>query len=258
MSRSSSNYSNAERDFREEMANWDTESYDNDNYNDNYNDNDNYNEQPPNLLNQIREQGIASAQYNLFDDDMRNSRLEGRNMETYGSQNNGQYNMENFIVGVLELNMRSQYVRMMDAGERTDYIIDKAVEAINSGSKKEIHFTPQENTEYKKIKVIYDKLADDLKKMICRRIGLSPCPHNSDDVITRAIQKFPDISSSIDSGMTFGFKLKAIEDYLERETKASAKGLRKTRRRQTISKKRTGSKLRKSFRRRRLTRNKRM
>jgi hypothetical protein len=256
MSRSSSNYSNAERDFREEMANWDTESYDNDNYNDNYNDNDN--EQPPNLLNQIREQGIASAQYNLFDDDMRNTRLEGRDMERYGSQNNGQYNMENFIVGVLELNMRSQYVRMMDAGERTDYIIDKAVEAINSGSKKEIHFTPQENTEYKKIKAIYDKLADDLKKMICRRIGLSPCPHNSDDVITRAIQKFPDISRSINSGMTFGFKLKAIEDYLERETKTNAKGFRKTRRRQTRSKRRTGTKLRKSFRRRRVTRNKRM
>jgi hypothetical protein len=256
MSRSSSNYSNAERDFREEMADWDTESYDNDNDNDNYNDN--YNEEPPNLLNQIREQGIASAQYNLFDDDMRNTRLEGRNMERYGSQNNGQYNMENFIVGVLELNMRSQYVRMMDAGERTDYIIDKAVEAINSGSKKEIHFTPQENTEYKKIKAIYDKLADDLKKMICRRIGLSPCPHNSDDVITRAIQKFPDISSSINSGMTFGFKLKAIEDYLERETKTNAKGFRKTRRRQTRSKRRTGSKLRKSFRRRRVTRNKRM
>jgi hypothetical protein len=166
--------------------------------------------------------------------------------------------MENFIVAVLELNMRSQYVRMMDAGERTDYIIDRAVEAINSGSKKEIHFTPQENTEYKKIKAIYDKLADDLKKMICRRIGLSPCPHNSDDVITKAIQKFPDISSSIDRGMTFGFKLKAIEDYLERETKASAKGFRKTRRRQTRSKRRTGSKLRKSYRRRRLTRNKRM
>ena len=71
-------------------------------------------------------------------------------------------------------------------------------------------------------------------------------------------QKFPDISSSINSGMTFGFKLKAIEDYLERETKTNAKGFRKTRRRQTRSKRRTGSKLRKSFRRRRVTRNKRM
>jgi hypothetical protein len=256
MSRSSSNYSNAERDFREEMADWDTETYDNDN--DNNNEYPYYNQEPPNLLNQIREEGIARAQYNLFDADMRNDRLEGRDMERYGSQNSGQYNMENFIVAVLELNMRSQYVRMMDAGERTDYIIDKAVEAINSGSKKEIHFTPQENTEYKKIKAIYDKLADDLKKMICRRIGLSPCPHNSDDVITKAIHKFPDMSSSVERGMTFGFKLKAIEDYLERETKASAKGFRKTRRRQTISKKRTGSKLRKSYRRRRLTRNKRM
>jgi len=258
MSRSSSNYSNAERDFREEMADWDTESYDNDNNDNNDNEYPYDNQEPPNLLNQIREEGIARAQYNLFDADMRNDRLQVRDMERYGSQNNGQYNMENFIVAVLELNMRSQYVRMMDAGERTDYIIDRAVEAINSGSKKEIHFTPQENTEYKKIKAIYDKLADDLKKMICRRIGLSPCPHNSDDVITKAIQKFPDISSSIDRGMTFGFKLKAIEDYLERETKASAKGFRKTRRRQNRSKRRTGSKLRKSYRHRRLTRNKRM
>jgi hypothetical protein len=252
MSRSSSNYSNEEREFREAMAN----SSDNEpEIAGEQEDIENFEAQD--LLGEIRGIGAMSELSNVQDYRHRERMSQRRDMETYGSQNNGQYSMENFIVEVLELDMRSEYVRMMDAGERTDYIIDKAVEAINSGPK-EIHFTPYEDTEYKKIKAIYDKLADDLKEMICRQIGLSPCPRNSDDVITRAIHKFPGISSRIGQGMSFGFKLKVIEDYLEREAKATAKGGRKTRRRHTRSKRRTGSKRRKSFRRRRLTRNKRM
>ena len=158
-------------------------------------------------------------------------------MGRYGSQNNGQYSMENFIVQVLELDMGSEYVRMMDADERTDYIINKAVEAINIGPK-EIHFTPYEDNEYKKIKAIYDKLADDLKKMVCIHMGFSPCPFNSDKVIQEAVQRFPDIRFK--PGMTFGYKLKAIENYLENKTKTETKGGRKTRRR-LMSKKKTKS-----------------
>ncbi len=251
MSRSSSNYSNAERDFREAMA----DSSDNEPEIAGEEDIENFEAQD--LLGEIRGIGAMSELSNIQDYRHRERMSQRRDMDRYGSQNNGQYSMENFIVEVLELDMRSEYVRMMDAGERTDYIIDKAVEAINSGPK-EIHFTPYEDTEYKKIKAIYDKLANDLKEMICRQIGLSPCPRNSDDVITRAIHKFPNISNRIGRGMSFGFKLKVIEDYLEREAKSTAKGGRKTRRRHTRSKRRTGSKRRKSFRRRRLTRNKRM
>jgi len=249
-SSSSSNYSNAERRFREEMA----ENYSDDDDNEFAGEEDIENFEAQDFLGEIREIGGMSELSNIMDLNERERESQRRDMNRYGSQNNGQYSMENFIVQVLELDMSSDNVRWMDAGERTDYIIDKAVEAINSGPK-EIHFTPYENTEYKKIKAIYDKLADDLKKMICRRIGLSPCPRNSDDVITRAIQHFPDVSNRIRPGMTFGYKLKVIEDYLENKTRSEAKG-RKTRRR-VMSKKRPRGRPRVNTKRRR-TRSKKM
>ena len=77
-----------------------------------------------------------SRHHNLNDYQYKERDNQGRDMERYGSQNNGQYNMKKFIVQVLELDMDSDNVRWMDAGERTDYIIDKVVEAINSGPKK--------------------------------------------------------------------------------------------------------------------------
>ena len=238
MSRSSSINSNAERRFREEMADYDEyDEYDlpGDEYEFDGEQGRIINLDHITLPEEIRLRGTMSGHNNLNDYQYREMENQRRDMERYGSQNNGQYNMENFIVQVLELDMDSDNVRWMDAGERTDYIIDRAVKVINS-DKKEIHFTPNENTEYKKIKAIYDKLADDLKKMVCRRIGLSPCPRNSDDVVTRAIKKFPDVSNRIRPGMTFGYKLKVIEDYLENKTRSEAKG-RKTRRR-VMSKKR--------------------
>ena len=91
--------------------------------------------------------------------------------------------------------------------------------------------------------------------MICIRIGIKPCPHNSDNVVTRAIQKFPDVSNRIRPGMSFGYKLKAIEDYLENKTRSEAKG-RKTRRR-VMSKKRPRGRPRGKTKRRR-TRSKKM
>jgi len=195
------------------------------------------NQESPNLLEQIRNEGRLSGQHHMLNEQIRNEDDQGGDMERYGSQNNGQYSMENFIVEVLELDMSDENTRsMMNWGEAGQVIIDKAVEAINS-DKREIHFTPRDDTEYKKIKLIYDKLASDIKKMVCRRLGIKSCPHNSDDVITRAIQKFPDVSNRIRPGMTFGYKLKAIEDYLEAKTTAEARGRRKTRRR-VMSKKR--------------------
>lgn len=239
-------YSDEERNFREEMADFDYDEY---NIPGHEHEIAGDEHEPATLLGEIRTMGDMSSRQHVNDDQYRDRENRRRDMERYGSQNNGQYSMENFIVQLLELKMDSEYVRMMDAGEITDYIIDKAVETINSGPKKEIHFTPDEDTEYKKIKAIYNKLADDLKKMVCKRMGLSHCPHNSDRVIEKSITEFPGVSNRIRPGMTFGFKLKAIEEYFSEETKALAKG-GKTRRRHGVSKKKKSAKGRKTRRRR--------
>ena len=238
-------YSDDERDFREVMR----EQYFDDEY-----PGDEYefagelrrgNQESPNLLGQIRNQGRLSGQYHMLNEQRRNEDDQGGDLARYGSQNNGQYSMENFIVEVLELDMSDENTRsMMNWGEAGQVIIDKAVEAINS-DKREIHFTPRDDTEYKKIKLIYDKLASDIKKMICIRLG----------IIRIAIQKFPDVSNRIRPGMTFGYKLKAIQDYLEAKTMAEARGRRKTRRR-VMSKKRPRGRPRGKTKRRRRTRSK--
>jgi hypothetical protein len=193
---------------------------------------------PQTLLGQIRERGNMSSALaqQRADRDERNSEIV--NNVTYGRQSEGPYSMENFIVEVLELDTSDENVRtMINWGEAGSYIIDKAVETINSGSK-EIHFTPEEDTEYKKIKFIYDKLANDIKQMICRHLKLSPCPLSNDDVISAALTKYPDIR--FPNEMTIGFKLKTIEDYIENKMKSEAKGGR--RRKRGISKKRSSGK----------------
>ena len=197
---------------------------------------------PQILLGQIRERGNMSSALaqQSADRDERNSVIV--NNVTYGRQSDGPYSMENFIVEVLELDTSDEHVRsMINWGEASQYIIDKAVETINSGGN-EIHFTPQEDTEYKKIKFIYDKLANDLKQMICRHLKLSPCPRSNDDVIAAALTKYPDIR--FPNEMTIGYKLKKIQDYIESKMKSEAKGGR--RRRRSVSKKRSDSKKRSS------------
>lgn len=208
---------------------------------------------PQTLLGQIRERGNMSSALaqQRADYDERNSVID--NNATYGRQSEGPYSMENFIIEVLELDTSDENVRtMINWGEAGQYIIDKAVETINSGGN-EIHFTPQEDTEYKKIKFIYDKLANDLKKMICRHLKLSPCPLSNDEVIAAALTKYPDISFA--NGMTFGYKLKAIEDYLENKTKTETKGGRKSKKRRPASKKRSSK--RKTSKKRRYSKRKR-
>lgn len=193
---------------------------------------------PQILLGQIRERGNMSSALaqQSADRDERNSVIV--NNVTYGRQSDGPYSMENFIVEVLELDTSDEHVRtMINWGEASQYIIDKAVETINSGGK-EIHFTPEEDTEYKKIKFIYDKLANDIKQMICMHLKLSPCPRSNDDVIAAALTKYPDIR--FPNGMTIGYKLKTIEDYIENKMKSKTKGGR--RRRHSVSKKRSGGK----------------
>lgn len=193
---------------------------------------------PQTLLGQIRERGNMSSALaqQRADYDERNSVMD--NNATYGRQSEGPYSMENFIIEVLELDTSDENVRsMINWGEAGQYIIDKAVETINSGGN-EIHFTPQEDTEYKKIKFIYDKLANDLKKMICRHLKLSPCPLSNDEVIAAALTKYPDISFA--NGMTIGYKLKTIQDYIENKMKSEAKGGR--RRRSNVSRKRSNGK----------------
>ena len=193
---------------------------------------------PQTLLGQIRERGNMSSALaqQRADYDERNFVMD--NNSTYGRQSEGPYSMENFIIEVLELDTSDENVRnMINWGEAGQYIIDKAVETINSGGN-EIHFTPQEDTKYKKIKFIYDKLANDLKKMICRHLKLSPCPFSNDEVIAAALTKYPDISFA--NGMTIGYKLKTIQDYIENKIKSEAKGGR--RRRSNVSKKRSDGK----------------
>lgn len=200
--------------------------------------NPNGREGPQILLGQIRERGNMSSTLaqQRADYDERNTVID--NNSTYGRQSEGPYSMENFIVEVLELDTSDEHVRsMINWGEASQYIIDKAVETINSGGN-EIHFTPQEDTEYKKIKFIYDKLANDIKQMICRHLKLSPCPRSNDDVIAAALTKYPDIR--FPNGMTIGFKLKTIEDYIENKMKSETNGGR--RRKRGVSRKRSGGK----------------
>lgn len=185
-------------------------------------------EEPPTLARQIQQAG--PHRYLTAQTRQRYANIDRRNAdaEIYGQQNTGLYSMENFITEVLELDMTTRdAMRAIQWEEETEYIIDKAVEAINSGPKKEIQFTPQDDTEYDKIKTIYDKLVLHLKEMICPRLNLSPCPSNN-KIIQVAQEMYPDIH--FEPGMTFGYKLKAIEDYLEGKTKAEARGRRKTRR----------------------------
>jgi hypothetical protein len=194
---------------------------------------------PQTLLGQIRERGNMSSALAQQRADYQEGNSQILDNTTYGRQSEGPYNMENFIIEVLQLDTSDENVRsMINWGEAGQYIIDKAVETINSGDKDEIHFTPQEDTEYKKIKLIYDKLANDLKQMICRHLKLSPCPLSNDDVIAAALTKYPDISFA--NGMTVGYKLKTIQDYIENKIKSEIKGGR--RRRRGVSRKRSGSK----------------
>jgi hypothetical protein len=74
--------------------------------------------------------------------------------------------------------------------------------------------------------------------MICRHLKLSPCPLSNDDVIAAALTKYPDISFA--NGMTIGYKLKTIQDYIENKMKSEAKGGK--RRKRGISRKRSNSK----------------
>jgi hypothetical protein len=191
-------------------------------------------EEPTNLLEQIAQRG--HERYMVANRRFHNTNLSNKieDLAIYGHQNNARYSMENFITETLGLNMRE--TRQMGSSERTDYIIDKAVEAIN-GDKIEIHFTPYEDTNYKKIKLIYDKLVQDLKKMICIRLKISPCPSDHGIIFIVAQNRYPDIQ--FDTGMKVGYKLKVIEDYLETKAKTYAKGVKKTRQKlRRVSKKR--------------------
>jgi hypothetical protein len=199
--------------------------------------NDSDEDDEPTLARQIRSAGPRNYLTALNRERYANIDRQNAEAEIYGQQNIGPYSMENFIVDVLELDMTSENARRAIQWEEAgEYIIDKAVQAINiNPNKKEIQFTPQDKSEYDKIKSIYDKLALDLNKMICSRLKLSPCPSNS-KLIQVAQEMYPDIR--FEDGMTFGYKLKVIEDYLLAKTKAEAKGGKKTRRRRSISKRR--------------------
>lgn len=197
--------------------------------------------EPPALHEQIRTMGSMSTRQNQAVFEHRESENQRRNVQTYGVQNNGMYTMEGFIIDVLEI-PREELIGFT-ATERTEYIIDFAVEAINSGQKKEIHFTPHENTDYKKIKLIYDKLVDDLKKMLCVRMGLEKCPRNVNDVIKAAI-KIVGNPRSIISDTPIGYRLLYIERAFSDKAKASvkAKGGRKTKRRSNTKSRRRNNK----------------
>jgi len=253
-----------ERDFQEGMEHWDTNSDFEPNHEE---ENQEQFQEPQNLLSQIRQEGDIYSQFARQNAQLRNMMSQQGDIERYGRQNNERYSMENFIVDVLDLDTNDENVRrMMEWGEATDYIINNALEVINSGDKKEIHFTPEDDTEYKKIKVIYDKLASDLQKMICRYLNLSPCPsypRQTDDVISSALQRYPKIELAISRDMPFGYKLKVIADYLEDKVKTEAKGKggRKTKRRRAISKRLTTRKTTRKYnktKRQRRTRSKKM
>jgi len=195
--------------------------------------------EPPTLQEEIRTMGNMSRRQNEADFQHREMESRRRDERTYGVQNNGSLTMEGFIIEVLEIPRENTFG--LTATERTEYIIEYAVEAINSGPKKEIHFTPVQNTDYKKIKLIYDKLVDDLKKMLCVRMGLSPCPRDANDVIKEA-RKMNVYPRSIISDTPIGYKLLFIENEFSKKAMTNTKGGRKTKRRSNKKSRRRNNK----------------
>lgn len=197
--------------------------------------------EPPTLLEEIRTMGNMSTRQNEADFQQRERENRRRDAQTYGVQNNGDLTMEGFIIEILEIS-REELIGLTTT-ERTEFIIDFAVEAINSGPKKEIHFTPVQNTDYKKIKLIYDKLVDDLKNMLCVRMGLSPCPRNANDVIKEA-KKMNVYPRSIISDTPVGYRLLYIDNEFSKKTMATTKpkGGRKTKRRSNKKSRRRNNK----------------
>lgn len=197
--------------------------------------------EPPTLHEEIRAMGNMSTLQN--ENDLRHRERENQRIDaqTYGVQNNGMYTMEGFIIDVLEI-PREELIGLTST-ERTEFIIDFAVNAINSGPKKEIHFTPIQNTDYKKIKLIYDKLVDDLRKMLCLHMGLSPCPRDVNGVISEAT-KIIGTPRSIVRDTPIGYRLLYIERALSERAKASVKtkGGRKTKRRSNKKSRRRNNK----------------
>jgi hypothetical protein len=95
-------------------------------------------------------------------------------------------------------------------------VVNKALEQINE-KKTEIHFTPNENDVYRKLRFIYDKIVSDTKNHICNMLKLREthelCKRmTNEQVIEECSQILRRYGIEIDENLKMGEKIKYIED----------------------------------------------
>ena len=116
---------------------------------------------PADLAN-IRRRGMIrnnSQTYNEYQQEyVRNSTIYGSDFDT-----------SRFICRTMGLDIEeNQYGNY-------DRVVKEALERIN-GEETEIHFTPNENNVYRKLRFIYDKIVSDTKNHICNMLKLRETP----------------------------------------------------------------------------------
>jgi hypothetical protein len=105
-----------------------------------------------------------------------------------------------------------------------DRVVEEALERINE-EKTEIHFTPNENNVYRKLRFIYDKIVNDIKNNICRMLKLRETPElckimTNQQVIEESSRILNKYSIEINEDLKNGEKIKYIEDKIN-ELRAS-------------------------------------
>jgi hypothetical protein len=145
----------------------------------------------------VRSGQLSSAEY---------ERERDRNRVIYGSD----LMTSSFICRTMGLDIpENQY-------DDYDRVAKEALKRINE-EKTEIHFTPNENNVYRKLRFIYDKIVSDTKNHICNMLKLREthelCKRmTNEQVIEECSQILRRYGIEIDENLKMGEKIKYIED----------------------------------------------
>lgn len=148
-------------------------------------------------IGQVRTGQLSSAEY---------ERERDRNRVIYGSD----LMTSSFICRTMGLDIEeNQYGNY-------DRVVKEALERIN-GEETEIHFTPNENNVYRKLRFIYDKIVSDTKNHICNMLKLRETPElckrmTNEQVIEESSQILRQYDIEINEDLKNGEKIKFIED----------------------------------------------
>ena len=162
---------------------------------------------PPQLNPHLEEEIIVSADSFSTNLGQRRTNENEPNLnqmiDRYGNTNN----KRKFINDILGLGYDGVNINYVE-------FIEAAKNKLNA-EKIRVHFTPYENTIFKKLILMYDVIANHYKNIICARLNL-PKTMPIDDVIQEASHFLNDrFNIQIDTQKKFGFKLVDIVDYLD-------------------------------------------